>query len=270
MNLLGALLYDPTTAVSKSLATVIAMTALDTTNLRLGITIPTHGKVFVRMRCCVTYVTTTATLMPSILLGVMDGATVRGRVKPHFAKSANPASSINSASCVAEFVLTGLTPGAMSLDAAYGVEELATSSNIKYGGPNNTTSDDAWGAFSFEAWDPIPLPTAVAGGTGGLALVGSAITLTNVQGVKKNTALANFSFAMFDAAGDPKAGETVTATRSLDGAAFAACANSVIEIASGGYKITLAATDLNGDVVLLKFTSAGAKTQLITITTVQA
>jgi len=106
------------------------------------------------------------------------------------------------------------------------------------------------------------------GYTGGTAKL--VVTLNNTQGIKKNTALANFEFVMYDASGDPKTGETVTPERSIDGAAFAACANAVVEVASGAYKILLAATDLNGDVITLKFTSAGAKTQMVTIVTVQA
>ena len=96
------------------------------------------------------------------------------------------------------------------------------------------------------------------------------VTLTNAQGVKKNTALANFEFVMFNSSGNPQTGLTVTATRSLDGGAFAACANSVSEVASGVYKISFDATDLNANVVVLRFTATSAKDALITILTVQA
>ena len=49
------------------------------------------------------------------------------------------------------FVISGLTPGAaQAWDAAYGVETGVTSSGLKYGGPNNATANDAWGAFIFE------------------------------------------------------------------------------------------------------------------------
>jgi len=75
--------------------------------------------------------------------------------------------------------------------------------------------------------------------------------------IKKNTAYSNFTFMMFDTAGDPATGKTVTATRSIDGAAFASCANAVSEISSGWYKINLAAADLNGDNIALKFTATG-------------
>lgn len=83
----------------------------------------------------------------------------------------------------------------------------------------------------------------------------------NPSGIKKNTAIANYLFRMSDSAtGDPKTGLTVTVQRTLDGAAFANATNTpATEIASGWYKISLAAGDLNGDTVGLKFTATGAK-----------
>ena len=41
----------------------------------------------------------------------------------------------------AEFVATGLAAGSTNFDAAYGVEVVVASTNIKYGGPNNTTTN---------------------------------------------------------------------------------------------------------------------------------
>lgn len=89
------------------------------------------------------------------------------------------------------------------------------------------------------------------------------------SGVKKNTELANFEFLMVDSA-DHVTGVAllaVTATRSIDGGAFGACANAVAEVANGLYKITLAAADLNGDFVTLRFTAAGADDTVIGIKT---
>lgn len=83
---------------------------------------------------------------------------------------------------------------------------------------------------------------------------------------RKNTALANFEFVMFDTNGSPATGLTVTAQRSLDGGAFAACANSVSEVGSGVYKITLAAADLNADTVMLKFSAASNRTTFVFLT----
>lgn len=96
----------------------------------------------------------------------------------------------------------------------------------------------------------------------------TARTLTNI-GIKKNTALANFEFMLVDSTDHvtPKTGVTVTATRSIDGAAFGACANAVTELSNGIYKISLAAADLNGDVVTLRFTGTAADDRLLTIIT---
>ncbi|WP_447978073.1 hypothetical protein [Candidatus Nitrospira bockiana] len=89
------------------------------------------------------------------------------------------------------------------------------------------------------------------------------------QGVKKNTGLNNFEFVMYDATDHvtPKTGLVVTAQRSIDGAAFAACTNAVAEVGNGTYKINLSAADLNGDVVTFRFTATGADPTLITIKT---
>lgn len=85
----------------------------------------------------------------------------------------------------------------------------------------------------------------------------------------KNKALSNFMFAMLDSTTlDRKTGVTVTATRSIDGAAPAACANAVSEIGSTGiYKINLDASDVNGDVITLLFTGTGCKDTVITLVT---
>lgn len=95
------------------------------------------------------------------------------------------------------------------------------------------------------------------------------VTEVNVDGIKKNTALSNFEFLMVDATDGytEETGLTVTAQRSIDGAAFGACANSVTEVSNGMYKINLAAADLNGDVITLRFSATGARTRLITMKT---
>jgi hypothetical protein len=120
----------------------------------------------------------------------------------------------------------------------------------------------------------VGVPDAVAGATGGLPLGDSAgqVTVGTVaaaaSNIKKNTALANFEFLMTDSTTHaPKTGVTVTATRSLDGAAFAACANAVAELSNGIYKINLAAGDLNANVVTLRFTGTASDDLLITIVT---
>lgn len=141
------------------------------------------------------------------------------------------------------------------------------------------------------------LPSVVAGGAGGVFIAGAnaATSITtaltaditgNLSGsvgsvtgpvtlaasqiaVKKNTALANFEFVMYDSADHvtPKTGLTVTATRSIDGAAFGACANAVSAVGSGVYKINLANTDTNGTVIMFMFTAAGADTAFLEVIT---
>lgn len=100
----------------------------------------------------------------------------------------------------------------------------------------------------------VPDPSLVAQGVPTDATVG---TLEAAR-LPKNTALLNFPFAMRDSQGAGVTGLTVTAERSLDGGAFAACANAVAEIGNGYYKINLDAADLNGDTVILRFTASGA------------
>lgn len=160
MNLLGAILYDPAVAVTKVATSSIGITAIDTTNLRLTVTVPSHGYLRVLMSCGMA-----GQLLggfwnyPTVMLGVLEGSTVRARMYP--ATLPSPANgTTTSTGVMADFVIPGLTPGPITLDAAYGVEGSA-SGGISYGGPNNGTSNDAWGAFSFAIYDPISVPTAV-------------------------------------------------------------------------------------------------------------
>lgn len=93
------------------------------------------------------------------------------------------------------------------------------------------------------------------------------IQLVDTIGFDKNTLFNNFMFPMYNSNGVLTSGLTVTATRSIDGAAFAGAANAVVEIGSGAYKINLAASDLNGNNILFEFAAAGARTTSITIVT---
>lgn len=88
-------------------------------------------------------------------------------------------------------------------------------------------------------------------------------------GIQKNATLSNFPFFMVDSADHVtgKTGLTITATRSIDGGGFAACANSASEVSGGNYKIDLAAADLNGTVIMLRFTGTGADVTEIPIKT---
>jgi hypothetical protein len=103
-------------------------------------------------------------------------------------------------------------------------------------------------------------------------LSGSVGSVTNpvhtTYQIKKNTALAAFEFPMFDSTNhNPATGLTVSGFVSLDGGAFGSLTNAVSGVASGVYKVDLAAADVNGNVITLRFTATGADDQLITFVT---
>ena len=127
-------------------------------------------------------------------------------------------------------------------------------------------------------WYSLALTSSHTDTTGDLALhitsVGADPTdlLIDIEpnsNIRKNQALANFEFLMIDSIDHftPKTGLTVTSERSIDGGGFAPCANSASTVGNGIYKISLAASDLNGNVVTLRFTAVGADPRLITIIT---
>ncbi len=161
-GLLGAVTYDPSTAVvSQSLGSGLQMTAIDTTNLRLTFTGPSRGIVYVRVRGVVSG--TTAAGYNS-MFGVLDGATVRFRARGGggFNEIASSPVATDQLIFNAQGIVTGLTGGtSYTWDAAYGVESTQASAVLKYGGPNNTTQDDAWGGLSFDVWNADSLPTAI-------------------------------------------------------------------------------------------------------------
>lgn len=148
MACLGAVLYDPGTAVTKGTA-ASAMAAFDTTNARITFTVPASGRVLVRIMCVVHGATT----FSSILLGVMNGSTVVARVCPIGGLKATAVATA-MVTQEATFVVPGLTPSAsLTWDAAFGIETFVTNSLIKYGGPNNTSANDAFGALVYEIWE---------------------------------------------------------------------------------------------------------------------
>ena len=125
------------------------MAAFDTTNARITFTVPASGRVLVRIQCVIHGATTYST----ILLGVMEGATVKGRVCP-IGGLKTTAVATAMVTQEASFVVGGLTPSAeLTWDAAWGIETFVSSSLIKYGGPNNGTANDAFGALIFEIWE---------------------------------------------------------------------------------------------------------------------
>lgn len=148
MACLGAILYDPAVAVTKGSA-ASAMAAFDTTNARITFTVPASGKVLVRVGCVVHGATTFST----ILLGVMEGSTVKGRACPIGGLKTTAVATAMVWQEVS-FVVPGLTPSAqLTWDAAWGIETFVASSLIKYGGPDNATGNNAFGALIFEIWE---------------------------------------------------------------------------------------------------------------------
>lgn len=113
------------------------------------------------------------------------------------------------------------------------------------------------------------IPNATAAANGGLPTVDSTNSVKIQTPLKRNTALNNFEFLMYDTTGSPATGLTVTGTRSIDGGTPASTTNSVSEVSSGAgrYKINLSAADLNGAVITFVFSASGARDTAITIPT---
>ena len=83
--------------------------------------------------------------------------------------------------------------------------------------------------------------------------------------MKKNTA-TKIVFPILDADGDPVTSAAgLDSEYSLDGGAFADCANEATEISGGIYYLNLAAGETNGDVVAIqvKTSTSGAKTTVL-------
>jgi hypothetical protein len=149
MACLGAKNYDPAVAVTKSTAALLAITAMDTVNLRIAFPVPASGRVLVRLQGTLHGAAT----YPQVLLGVLEGATVIARKAP-MAGLLGVAAAATFCNVEVLATIEGLTPGAAKTwDAAYGVESVVAATGIKYGGPNNATVNDAFGAFTFEVWE---------------------------------------------------------------------------------------------------------------------
>jgi hypothetical protein len=148
MALLWGTCYDPPTAVTAATTGNLAMTALDTSNLRATFNGPASGWVLVRLQCTVHGATT----FPAILLGVLQGSSVIRRVAPIGGIKAT-AVATTMVTQEATFVYAVTPTTAYTWDAAYGCETGIASTAIKYGGPNDTTTNNAFGGFCFEVWE---------------------------------------------------------------------------------------------------------------------
>ena len=113
------------------------------------------------------------------------------------------------------------------------------------------------------------MPATIAIDIATIDLVVDAIAADLPNRFTKNTAFNGFTFLMVNGTDHvtPETGLTVSGTRSIDGAAFAALANAVSEVANGVYTVNLAAADLNGDCITIRFTATGADDRYVTIIT---
>ena len=92
-----------------------------------------------------------------------------------------------------------------------------------------------------------------------------------IYGIQRGVPLANFTFSMVSSSDGrtPLLGVTITAERKLDAGAFAVCSNAVTEVGGGVYTLNLSATDMDGELITLRFTHSSAVTKVLTIKTSQ-
>lgn len=100
---------------------------------------------------------------------------------------------------------------------------------------------------------------------GGLDMDSLSVTPT------KNAAFNNIPVYMVDSTDHvtPETGLTLTVERSIDGGAFATATGSAAEIANGLYQFDASAADMNGDLIVFKFTATGADPYLLSLTTTE-
>lgn len=147
--LLNAINYDPATLVTHATSSALVMTPFDTTNLRVTFAAPPTGRVLVRIRVPLAG----STYAPGVLLGLMDttGIVVMRSLATTVGYTGN--ASVPYPMEV-QFVISGLTAAqSYTWDAAYGVEFPVGSTSLRYGGPNDATANNAYGAFLFEVWE---------------------------------------------------------------------------------------------------------------------
>lgn len=189
---------------------------------------------------------------------------------------ANGTITLNSGATATDDYYNGfviLVTGGTGVGQARLITDYVGSTKVASVSPNWATNPDATSTFILFPMASLGLDTtaltnikAMFDGTG---YAGGTIRLKIDGAFRKNTALAGFTFMMIDSSDDisGKTGLTITAQRSIDGGAFASCANSASEISNGLYKIDLAAADLNGNVITLRFTASGANPTELTIVT---
>lgn len=120
-------------------------------------------------------------------------------------------------------------------------------------------------------WEEI-LASHLTSGSVGVNLfnlvTGMTALLNTNQVYQKNVAAPGFEFGMIDATtGLGATGKTVTVLVNKDSGAFGAPVGAVTEISNGMYKVSLSATEMNGDEIGFVANAAGCKTTLAKIKT---
>ena len=167
----------------------------------------------------------------------------------------------------------GTPVGTVSTDIG-GVKTDTTSILARLGAFTGTGLNTILGFFRALLRKDAALTPSDVGGTYDnttMSLEGMYTKIIHIpEGIEKNVAYPNFKFILRSSSNHitPMTGLTVTAQRSIDSGAFAACTNSVIEISNGAYYINLSASDLNGTSIMYFFSATGADSVFIVVKTV--
>lgn len=85
---------------------------------------------------------------------------------------------------------------------------------------------------------------------------------------QQNAAFSDITFEMYDSTNhNPNTGLTVTGERSLDGGAYAAVSGTIAEISDGTYQLDALAADMNGALIVFRFSAAGADDTFVHVKT---
>lgn len=152
---------------------------------------------------------------------------------------------------------TAATPTAAAVTGNVGGNVAGSVGSVTSGVTVSTNNDKT--GYSLTQAFPMNFSAMSIDTSGNVSIAGN---------LKKNTAKSGFMFVMTDSTNhNPATGLTITATRAIDKAAFAACTNAVSEVGNGTYGIDLSALDMNGDHIMLRFTATGADDLNIEIVT---
>ena len=146
---------------------------------------------------------------------------------------------------------------------SYGLAYLTGDSYGRLGSPAGASASADIAAIKAV----LPAGTTAVATSGGLVTCDSTNSVKIQTPIKRNTALNYFTFLMTTTAGNAATGLTVTAQTAINGAAFVSCTNAPVEIAYGVYYINLAAADVNGADICLRFSGSGARDTILTLLT---